>query len=362
MKWLALIVFISVIGCDLNGRKTKQNFDVKNVNANEQYAQLILKDTIQINGVNPIIGQISTVISKIGLDGHIVLYDKKSRLFLEYDETGRFIGIIGEKGSGPGEYIKPSNILIDERGYKYIFDTNKFTTIVFDSKNNFVREYKYRLGFPFPGELFLGQEYKIITLSHFDKSNRYKNVGYFHFLDNAFKIEKSIKIDYPEIYGRYDLFNLTMPVWDTNESYFFVTFPAENKIYTYDMSGKLLQIWRLNSKYFKEIDQKLDETVNPEKKIRFFLSYSLSDFLKIFKKNYIFYGYSKALEIQKSTDSRKEGYFNIITTKGQRLNTTSIKLPGRIIDLTDEGLLYTLINENPNTPVIGVYKIEIHKN
>ncbi len=238
----------------------------------------------------------------------------------------------------------------------------KFSTIVFDLNNNFVKEYKYKTGFPFPGELFLGRSYKIITLLHFDVSNRYKNVGYFHFLNNEFGIEKSIKIDYPEIYSRYDLLNLIMAVWDTNEFHFFLTFPAENKIYKYDMFGELLHIWRLNSKYFIEVDQKIDRAVNPIKKLKFFSSYSLSNFLKIFKKNYIFYGYSKALKKQKLLDSKNSGYYNIITTNGQRINLGSTKLAGKIIDLTDEGVLYLLINDNPNNPVIGVYKIEIHEN
>ena len=118
MKLLTLAVFVFIIGCGLNERKTKQkDIDVISVNSNKQYAELVFKDTLYINGTNPLIGQISNVISKVGHNGHIILYDKKNRLFIEYDEIGNFIGIIGKKGEGPGEYIKPSNIFID----KYLF-------------------------------------------------------------------------------------------------------------------------------------------------------------------------------------------------------------------------------------------------
>jgi len=359
---IIIFILILILGCNVNDETNTKKHDIKNVKPIKRSTELTIKDTIHIEDNRHLIGQISTVISKASNNGNLYLYDRRNHLFLEYNRTGKLINIVGKNGTGPGEYLNPSNIYIDEKNYKYIFDTAKFTTIVFDNHDKFIREYKYSIGFPFPGELKIDSSYKIITLTNMGV-NRYKEVEYFHFLNNKFKIVKSLKIDYPDIYNRYDLMNLTTPIWDANKKNIFITFPATNSIYIYNLNANLTTVWKLNSHFFKSINKKLDITLSAIKKKKFFSSYSLSSFLKIFKKNYIFYAYQiGALQNNENINKRPyEGtyYFHILTINGEDLYLHKNKLPGPVIDVTENGFLYLLINDNPYKPMIGAYKIEI---
>ena len=72
--------------------------------------------------------------------------DKEGNLFvldfdriLKYDSHGKFIGMIGKKGEGPGEFKQPNNIFIHERGDVYISDLGRILH-VFGNDGKYVKQ------------------------------------------------------------------------------------------------------------------------------------------------------------------------------------------------------------------------------
>ena len=74
--------------------------------------------------------------------------DKKGNLFvldfdriLKYDSRGKFIGTIGKKGEGPGEFQQPNKIFIHERGDVYISDRGRILH-VFGNDGKYMKQIK----------------------------------------------------------------------------------------------------------------------------------------------------------------------------------------------------------------------------
>ncbi|WP_294068409.1 6-bladed beta-propeller [Proteiniphilum sp. UBA1028] len=83
-------------------------FDIKNIADSAKYIPLETNNQSLI-----------TSISKLYVkDDSIIIFDRKNKNILLFDEEGKFIRKIGEKGSGPSEYIEFNDIYYD-------FDANK---------------------------------------------------------------------------------------------------------------------------------------------------------------------------------------------------------------------------------------------
>ncbi|MCI1648966.1 MAG: 6-bladed beta-propeller [Bacteroides sp.] len=62
-------------------------------------------------------------IDKIEYCNHkIYIFDKSAMQILCFDDHGRFLNAIHNVGQGPGEYISPSDMDVDEAGNVYVFD------------------------------------------------------------------------------------------------------------------------------------------------------------------------------------------------------------------------------------------------
>lgn len=60
---------------------------------------------------------------KVDKEGRIYVLDNKTARIQVYDINGKYIGTIGGKGQGPGEFFVPYNLFLDEKGNIYVSDT-----------------------------------------------------------------------------------------------------------------------------------------------------------------------------------------------------------------------------------------------
>lgn len=58
----------------------------------------------------------------------------------KFDKTGKFISSFGITGQGPGEFIYPRHLEIDNQGRLFITDPGKSKLIIFDSIGKFIKE------------------------------------------------------------------------------------------------------------------------------------------------------------------------------------------------------------------------------
>jgi hypothetical protein len=68
-------------------------------------------------------------------DLFILDYDR----LLKYDAEGRFVGMIGKKGEGPGEFLQPRRLFADEPGDLYVSDRGRFLHI-FGSDGKYLKK------------------------------------------------------------------------------------------------------------------------------------------------------------------------------------------------------------------------------
>lgn len=91
-------------------------------------------------------------------DGNIYVCDRGNRRVQKYDKNGVYVRTIGRQGQGPGEYIYPSRLFLDEDGNPCVGDGRSL--IFYDRDGNFqekvlLKGFYSRL-FPGPLGTFLG--------------------------------------------------------------------------------------------------------------------------------------------------------------------------------------------------------------
>jgi hypothetical protein len=70
--------------------------------------------------------------------GNIYIVDSGNQRIQKYDKDGNYLQTIGRKGQGPGEFMSPYDIVLDEKGYIYVSDDMKMH--VFNPKGNSIKD------------------------------------------------------------------------------------------------------------------------------------------------------------------------------------------------------------------------------
>jgi len=79
-----------------------------------------------------------------GPDGSIFVTDGygNSRV-VKFDKDGRLVKYWGDRGTGPGQFHTPHNIVIDNEGHLYVADRSNSRIEVFDTDGKFLRQWHY---------------------------------------------------------------------------------------------------------------------------------------------------------------------------------------------------------------------------
>jgi len=299
---------------------------------------------------------------------NLYLQDVKNYVYVKFDSMGNFRGMLGHKGRGPGEYVRPSYTATDNAGNIFIFDISRFVTIEYDSAGRFINEFSYPTGVAGPGELFIGDSVRVISLYDFKGSDYFENVNLFHLLDKNFHIIKSINIDYPAIYKKFRLNNFLTTHFVVFRRRLLVNFMALPYIYEYDFAGRLLRRFGRKPDNFHIVNQPVAPDRDILKLAKFLSQFTGSYSFFPFKKKYLFYvyfndslpevGHFKLFELERY----RRYYFVIYSVNGERIPADSNQLPGMPLTCDRAGKLYVLLNNEPDHRKIGVYQIEIQPN
>ncbi len=77
---------------------------------------------------------------------------------VKFDREGRFVKSWGKYGSGPGEFILPHSIVIDDAGRVYVGDRENMRIQIFDTEGKYLTEWK-DIGYPYG--LCLGENHHL---------------------------------------------------------------------------------------------------------------------------------------------------------------------------------------------------------
>ncbi|MBO6574814.1 MAG: 6-bladed beta-propeller [Rhodothermales bacterium] len=81
---------------------------------------------------------------EVGLDGTIYVLDYQAAQIRMFDSTGEFIGLLADKGEGPGELGRTNGIRLDSDGFLWVNDHGNRRVTLFDSEGAIVREMPWR--------------------------------------------------------------------------------------------------------------------------------------------------------------------------------------------------------------------------
>lgn len=77
-------------------------------------------------------------------DGRIYIVDGGNHRIVVYRKNGDFAAILGNKGSGAGQFYKPLGITVDKKGRIYVADTGNHRVQVFDQAGQFIKQIPIR--------------------------------------------------------------------------------------------------------------------------------------------------------------------------------------------------------------------------
>lgn len=86
-------------------------------------------------------------IKDIAVDSRENIYILDDKRILQYDKDGKFIKTIGGEGQGPGEFMSPCKLFLDNKDNLYVNDQGKSLT-VFNNKGEFLKLIKLNFSIP----------------------------------------------------------------------------------------------------------------------------------------------------------------------------------------------------------------------
>ncbi|MFC3414753.1 6-bladed beta-propeller [Algoriphagus hitonicola] len=142
-----LLVLFSVISCtqksdkeyienptiiDFNNvEQVDRLISIRELFKNVEYLKLNTPDTIQI-----------TIAKKVlEINDKILILDKKKKLVFAFDQGGNYLGMVGNKGQGPGEFLEVTDVAVNN-DLIFIYSRGDFKVFVFDDDLNFKKDFK----------------------------------------------------------------------------------------------------------------------------------------------------------------------------------------------------------------------------
>jgi len=145
---ILIFIFIMSLGCQK--QKTGWQGTIEEENgirvvknpAKPMYGELVLEleEDLSIGSVedeNTMFYQIGSI--DVDSQNNIYVLDSGNHRVQKFDKDGNYLQTIGRKGQGPGEFMRPINILLDAQGNIYVLELRKLN--LFDSKGNYIKSF-----------------------------------------------------------------------------------------------------------------------------------------------------------------------------------------------------------------------------
>ncbi len=196
MKVCIILVISSIVGTSSGISNPIENIkEITNTLPTFGFFKLDIEEKVLIKesdkGENYIFGSISDI--SIDTFENIYLLDSRQRKILKYDKEGRFIKTIGKVGQGPGEFVFPLKLFLDEKDNLYVNDQGR-SIIVYDRDGNFKSFFKAKKPI---SDFYIDKDENIYTLTReFSESGVLKIFVKFDREGNELKkIAKFLEVD-----------------------------------------------------------------------------------------------------------------------------------------------------------------------
>lgn len=134
LVFICLTLLLSV--CIYNGQTCEKNKKYEEINIEDTNNKIDIKFTKKLtigedtDNINYIFGTINDI--TIDNDLNIYILDRSSCTVKKYNKNGRYITTFGGKGKGPGEFMHPRRMAINNKGEIYVTDDGIKRVTVFD--------------------------------------------------------------------------------------------------------------------------------------------------------------------------------------------------------------------------------------
>jgi len=304
---------------------------------------------------------LGTINDAVIWNNKFIISDGMTKIIWIFDNEYHLIKKMGGRGRGPGEYLSPPDLVLNKNKLLIVDYSNKKIDII-DKKFNLVATKS------FPKELIIQPfgwtscgNFYVLTGAKPIASKKMNELGSVLILDNNFKFKSNI-FKWDDIYRTNAVFPIYNPfvryVAGLNGSLFAVQGAMPNKIHLFDNNFNLIKIFGREPKYFKiPPDVNLNNVMSSIEATAKYVS-KISRINKLFydkKNNYLISSYANYSENASYNHSNLSGqhYIQIFNKDFNCIYDGKIDGPLLFID---NGLLYVLISEKPNSLIINSYK------
>ncbi len=145
MKYFNYLLFLLIfVSCSNSIKKENKSSSLKLdfIGNDIQYSDIIQNTQLIMLETRP-----ECLISEVSqlevADSLFFILDRKIETVFVFNSNGKFVSKIGNKGKGPGEYIRPSKFIVNKRkSLIKIYDSSQCKIITFDFNGKLIREIK----------------------------------------------------------------------------------------------------------------------------------------------------------------------------------------------------------------------------
>ncbi|AFH48398.1 Hypothetical protein IALB_0686 [Ignavibacterium album JCM 16511] len=305
--------------------------------------------------------------------GSLVLADYLNPILFFIDKTnGKVRKIIKFKfGKGPGEVIKIGSfeILNDKI---YISDMGNFRWSVFDTSGNFIftarpfsdlpkkinekQKGKY-VGNGNIMDIYENKIYNCVIETEYNRDLQQQNSKAIAILDSSLNIIKVFG-RYDKIFGEVKSYFINPQITISEDGYIYFTQAPTYRIYKYDKDGNYIKTFGVKGK-FRIIDKDIPSNLPISEIMTRTLQFSVSDAIFTFKSFVLHQFLDRTEKLYETRDLLDNNYYLKVYDKNGNYFQSDIKLPGWLMTVDNDGLLYIYEKNEPGNRQIGVYRIKL---
>jgi hypothetical protein len=358
---MRLFIFILIFFiCSCGSKNTEGKVEYYDFVLKDKSANLIRLNEIEIKEDDEkFIGEIMYVRIK---NRKMFISDRIKNVIVVLNMMGEIEKVIGKNGRGPGEILEISNFDVGDNGLIYLYDMGNRRFSIFDT------------GGIFFGSFNLNVNLYGLTHIRVKRNKLYINVVEPQYL-NPSEIYKSNRVAVIDTTG-----NLLVLFCKSDEIFKKFKLRYFNAVFDFDKFGNIyiaqsgtFRIYKFDSKYklvkyfghlgqFKLVDQDIPWGLPLHKTLELVLRYS--DTWSIHVRDSLIYYQFVNLTIEsfeKRNPFYHRYYLKVYDLDGNYI-PSDIELPGRILDVDEDGNIYIYESNEPGKRRIGVYRLRIRDN
>jgi len=370
MKTIIFLFCFLIAGCsgtkedqiDQNGNTEQAIVSVRTEIATNKRASIRYIDSIFLQeDENNYIGLFWNLLKSESL---LFIPDWISRDIKVYNENGEMKYIIGRKGGGPGEFM-------DVRGgIACVNDTLYIIDIMLKRLNMFATDGYYLDSYPLPATIdYTGIAAELLVI---DNSiilpiyeNKYVPMTEYHksrtiaFLNKQGDIQNLFGKQ-PDEYSQFDMYMPSTSITIDDNNNIYQISRASPVIHKYNSRGDLIMRFGITGGNFKEISFNYYPGMPREEIEKLGLKRSYSSTVYWLPSGHIVHGYQNITEESqlKRDPMFHERFLQVYTDDGIHI-PSDIPLPGVLLTVDEDGLLYILTDHTPGNRIIDVYELHI---